>query len=130
MKSAASPSVVLCLYLFTPILASGQAHPTGRAEESCKEAVPDPRAQAVPEIATTACPSSAVELKVPSGTPLRLAIDERVRIKKAGRTVHAKLVETLYAFDQPVLPAGTVVTGRVERIDPVAKSRRVRAYLD
>jgi hypothetical protein len=37
-------------------------------------------------------------------------------------------VEAVYVFDEPVIPAGSVVTGRVTEIDPVSKLRRLQDY--
>jgi hypothetical protein len=51
-----------------------------------------------------------------------------VRIDKPGATVHGKVLETVYAFDQPVIPEGSIVNGRIERIAPVPTLGRVRAY--
>jgi hypothetical protein len=67
-------------------------------------------------------------LKLPSGTPLRVALDERVRIDQEGAPAHGRVVETVYAFDQPVIPAGSIVTGRIDQIARVPALRRVRAY--
>jgi hypothetical protein len=38
------------------------------------------------------------------------------------------VVNTIYAFDKEVIPAGSVVTGRVEKIDGVSGARRTLAY--
>ena len=69
-----------------------------------------------------------IALTIPTGTPLRIALDERVRIDHAGEPVHGKVVETVYAFDQEVIPAGSVATGYVKRIAPVPGMRRTMAY--
>ena len=69
-----------------------------------------------------------IVLTLPEGTPLRVAIDQRTRISYVGETVKGHIVETVYAFDEPVIPAGSVVTGRVTELEPVSKLRRVQAY--
>src|ERR1700738_4318421 len=69
-----------------------------------------------PMIATVplaAQPTASIALALPAGTPIRIALDQRTRIDHAGELVHGKVVETIYAFDQPVIPAGTVATGNV-----------------
>jgi hypothetical protein len=38
------------------------------------------------------------------------------------------VVEAVYAFDQPVIPAGTIATGRVTKIDPLSSTKRALAY--
>jgi hypothetical protein len=127
---AYSPLALFSLGLFTPIFAYAQTHPPGCADVSRQDALPSLCVQLVPEGSDTERAASLVELKVPTGTPLRLALDERVRIKTQGQAVHAKLIDSVYAFDQVVIPAGSLVTGRVERIDPVAKSLRIQSYLN
>ena len=87
------------------------------------------------EATTTAPPSPAmtraqIALNLPSGTPLRIAIDQRTRIGHAGETVHGKVVESVYAFDQQVIPEGSIATGRVKEIAPVPKFRRAMAYVN
>src|SRR6267378_3561544 len=69
-----------------------------------------------------------IPLTIPTGTPLRIALDERVRIDHSGEPVHGKVVETVYAFDQEVIPAGSVATGHVKSIAPVSGVRRGMAY--
>lgn len=73
-------------------------------------------------------PPVSVTLKLPEGTPLRIAVDQRTRISQVGERVFGHVVETVYAFDAPVVPAGSVATGRVIRVDPVPTLRRVRSY--
>ncbi len=69
-----------------------------------------------------------IVLKLPEGTALRIAIDQRTRILHVGEAVQGHVVETVYAFDEPVIPAGTVVTGRVTYIAPVPKLQLIQAY--
>jgi hypothetical protein len=58
-----------------------------------------------------------IALSIPTGTPLQIALDREVRVKKAGQTIHARLLQPVYAFDQLVLPAGAEVSGHIARID-------------
>src|SRR6202047_2787010 len=71
---------------------------------------------------------ATIPLTVPTGTPLRIALDQRVRISHPGEVVHGKVVETVYAFDQEVIPAGSIATGHVKSIAPVSGLRRTMAY--
>ena len=71
---------------------------------------------------------ATVPLTVPTGTPLRIALDQRVRISHSGEVVHGKVVETVYAFDQEVIPAGSIATGHVKSVAPVSGVRRAMAY--
>jgi hypothetical protein len=69
-----------------------------------------------------------IELKISAGTPLRIAIDQRTRISREGELVHGRVVDTVYAFDHPVIPAGTLAVGHVTKIGPVTGARRALAY--
>jgi hypothetical protein len=71
---------------------------------------------------------ASIPLTVPSGTPLRIALDQKVRIGHPGEVVHGKVVQTVYAFDQQVIPAGSVAAGHVTSVTPVSTIRRTMAY--
>lgn len=76
-------------------------------------------------------PSSAtvsLSLTVPKGAPLRIAIDKKVRITHDGEPIQGRIIETVYAMDEPVIPAGSTVTGRIVKIDPVPAKTRVLSY--
>jgi len=73
-------------------------------------------------------PPAKIALTIPAGTALRIAIDQRVRVNHSGQIVHGKLVEAIYAFDQTVIPAGSVANGLVTSVDPVSAGRRTLAY--
>jgi hypothetical protein len=57
-----------------------------------------------------------IPLSVSTGTPLQIALDREVRVKKTGQTIRARLMQPVYAFDQLVLPAGAEVNGHIARI--------------
>ncbi|HZS72083.1 MAG TPA: hypothetical protein VFA13_09615 [Candidatus Acidoferrum sp.] len=78
--------------------------------------------------AETGEPVAVIPLIVPSGTPLRIALDRKARLSRVGEPIHGKVVQTVYAFDQPLVPAGSIVTGRVTKIEPVSPGRRTLAY--
>ena len=71
-----------------------------------------------------------IELTVPAGTPIRIALSKRVRIAHAGAPVSGKVTNTVYAFDQTVIPAGSEVRGHVARVAPISKLRRTMAFAD
>ncbi len=71
---------------------------------------------------------ASISLNLPNGTPLRIALDQRARVDHPGETVHGKVMETVYAFDQPVIPAGSIVSGRIISISPVSGVKRTLAY--
>lgn len=57
-----------------------------------------------------------VALTVPVGTPLQVALDREVRVKRVGQPLEGHLMQPVYAFDQLVLPLGTRVRGHISRI--------------
>jgi len=67
-------------------------------------------------------------LTIPSGTPIRLALDQRKRVGRTGDLVHGRVVETVYAFDQVVIPAGSIATGHLTQVAPVPITKRALAY--
>src|SRR5258705_4986360 len=73
-------------------------------------------------------PPAMISLTLPTGTPLRIAVDQRVRIRDSGAVVHGTVVEAVYAVDQEGIPAGSVATGHVKSIAPVSGVRRTMAY--
>jgi len=70
-----------------------------------------------------------ISLSVPSGAPLRLYLTKPVS-KRAGAPVEAKLLESIFAFDREVVPAGTVAQGEVSRVQPVGKRQRLRSIVN
>ena len=73
-------------------------------------------------------PLVRIPLALSEGTALRVLIDQRTRLSHVGEPVEGHIVETVYAFDEPVIPAGSVVSGRVSRIEPVSLARRISSY--
>lgn len=57
-----------------------------------------------------------------------MALSSRVRIAKEGAPVTGKVSDTVYAFDQPVIAAGSEIRGHVTRIAPVPRIRRTLAF--
>src|ERR1019366_9552953 len=70
-----------------------------------------------------------ISLSVPSGAPLRVYLTKRIS-KRVGAPVEAKLLESVFAFDREVIPAGTVAQGQVSRVQLVGKWQRVRAIVN
>ncbi len=73
---------------------------------------------------------SSVPLTVPPGTPLKVVLDSEVRVRGVGQAVHGKTTESVYAFDRLLIPAGTVVNGRVSAIDGVPGKTRAFDAMD
>jgi len=70
-------------------------------------------------------PVSSISLTVPPGAPLKIALDTEVRVREVGQAIHGKTTEPVYAFDKLLIPAGTVVNGKVSAIDSVPGKTRV-----
>ena len=95
-----------------------QPRPPAGQESKKEEAVPSPPAP-VP-----------VAMSVPAGTPIKVALDSEVQVRKVGQPIHGKTVEPVYAFDKLLIPVGTTVTGKVSAIDSVSKKTRTLDALD
>ncbi len=65
-----------------------------------------------------------VPMSVGAGTPIKVALDSEVRVREVGQAIRGKTTEPVYAFDHLLIPAGTVVRGRVSAIDAVPKMAR------
>jgi hypothetical protein len=82
-----------------------------------------------PAVAQDSATLQSIPLTVPSGAPLRLYLTKRIP-KRSGTPVEAKLLESVFAFDREVIPAGALVQGEVTRARPVSKWLRTRAILN
>src|SRR5262245_31726415 len=71
----------------------------------------------------------SLRLVVDEGTPLRVALDRRVIVRRVGQQVEAVLVDPVFAWDRIVIPAGTRVLGHVEQRVGVSGKRRALAML-
>ncbi len=96
--------------------------PTGQHPQQAK---PEEKKDAIIEVAPVTVPMS-----VPSGTPIKVALDSEVRIRQVGQPIHGKTTDPVYAFDKLLIPVGTSVNGRVSAIDPVPKKIRTLQAMD
>jgi type IV secretory pathway VirB10-like protein len=71
--------------------------------------------------------SQAVTLTVQAGTPLDVALDKPLPIKRAGVPVEGHLVEPLYVFDHRVVPQGSRILGRVTQVENISRKKRALA---
>lgn len=72
----------------------------------------------------------SIPLTVMKGTPIRVALENEITLKKAGQPVQARVVEPVYAFDHLVVPIGSEVFGKVVEIEGVSKERRAEALMN
>ena len=98
---------------------------------STRPTEPNPPSAVVPlPVPSVPGQSDSIPLTVPAGTPLKVALDQEVRIQKVGQPVHGKVVEPVYSFDKIVVPAGSEVTGKIASIDGVSKTKRTLAAMN
>lgn len=86
------------------------------------------RPEKPPEATNPAPPE--IPLTVPAGTPLKVALDAEVRIRKVGQPIGGKTTEPIYSFDKLLVPAGTRVTGKISEIDDVPAKMRTLSAMD
>ena len=72
----------------------------------------------------------SIPLTVVAGTPIRVSLDQEVRIQKVGQPIHGKTTQPIYAFDKLLIPAGSSVIGKVAEIDPVSKKVRTLSAMN
>jgi hypothetical protein len=120
----------LLLLVAMPIAVQAQTTAGGGCSEIPREdALPFLCAPPTSETLTQAPADSVILLKVPAGSSLRVAVDQKVRISKTGQPVSGKVVESVYAFDQAVIPAGSMVTGKVTSIHSISAVRKTMSYM-
>ena len=72
----------------------------------------------------------SIPVIIPAGSPLKVALDQEVRIQKVGQAVHGKVVEPVYSFDRLVIPAGSEVIGKIASLEEISKKKRTLAAMD
>src|ERR1700757_803242 len=122
----------LLVFLAVPVALTAQntVRGGGCSEVPREDALPSVCAPPTSETMAPSVPDSVILLQVPAGTALRVAIDQKVRISTVGQVVSGKITESVYAFDQPVIPAGSEVTGKVTSIHGVSGKRKVMSYVN
>ena len=71
-----------------------------------------------------------IAMIVRNGTPLQIALDKEVRVRKVGEPITGKVMQPVYVFDRLVIPVGTAATGRITSIDPVPARTRTLSALN
>src|ERR1700690_532605 len=84
----------------------------------------------LPEPARPIAGDTSIPLMVTAGTPIKMALDQEVRLRNVGQPVHGKVVDPVYVFDKLVVPAGSGVVGQVAEIKSVSKKRRTIAAMN
>jgi len=83
-----------------------------------------------PASPTPAASPQNIDLIVPKGTPIQVALDEEVKVHGPGQKIHAQVVEPVYAFDKLVIPVGTAALGQITQVEAIPKIKRTEAALD
>ena len=96
------------------------ADPTLMHRPAAPPAPPSPS----PSVAET------IPLTVSKGTPIQVALEKEVRIRKAGQPVRCRVVEPIYSFDKIVIPVGAEVMGRITKIEDVSAGKRTASALN
>jgi hypothetical protein len=119
---------LLCAILF----AVGYLGPLEAQETPIPQLSPGSARKPAPASRLQTTPSSpqSVALSLPRGTPLQVALDQEIRVKRVGQPVHARIVEPVYAFDRIVVPLGSQVTGQITKIGAISGGKRTIAALD
>jgi hypothetical protein len=84
---------------------------------------------AMPQPAAAQSDQTPIDLVVSAGRPLRVALDERVQLKRIGQSVTGTVVQPVYAYDRIVIAKGTRVRGHITGLDSGSAFVRTRAYL-
>jgi hypothetical protein len=71
-----------------------------------------------------------VEMSVPDGTPLQIALDKEVRVRKVGEPITGRVMQPVYVFDHLVIPVGTTAIGRISAIAPIPGGTRALSALN
>ncbi len=116
--------IILCLFGYLGSMRAQEPPVPRLSPGSARKTAPAVSLSTAPSVPQT------VKLSVPRGTPLQVALDQEIRVKKVGQPVHAILVDPIYAFDRLVVPVGSQVTGQVTKIGTISSGRRTMAALD
>jgi len=70
----------------------------------------------------------AISLTCPTARRCAFALDQRTRVDHSRRDGSRQSRRNVYAFDRPVIPSGSIVSGRIISISPVSGVKRTLAY--
>ena len=72
--------------------------------------------------------SSSMDLVLNAGRPLRVALDQKISIKRVGQPITGTIVEPVYAYDRIVIPTGTKVRGHIAKLTRESTGAHVSSY--
>ena len=110
-----------CFFFALAVAASGQTlkHRPEKSEPPVAE-----QAEEQPK------PVPSVALQVAPGTPLKVALDKEVRIRRVGQPIAGTTTEPVYSFDKLLVPTGSRVTGKIAEIDNVSTKMRTLSAMN
>jgi hypothetical protein len=108
---------VLSMFLFAGAFAEGLP-----AQTTASQPQPPP--------ASSQPGASIIAMSVRDGTPLQIALNKEVRLRKVGEPISGRIMQPVYVFDHLVIPVGTTATGRISAIDPVPGRTRTLSALN
>lgn len=71
-----------------------------------------------------------IAMTVPDGTPVQIALDKEVRVRKVGEPITGRVMQPVYFFDHLVIPVGTVASGHISAIDSIPGRTRTLSALN
>jgi len=71
-----------------------------------------------------------IPLTVPKNTPIHVALDREVRVRKTGQVIQGHVVNPVYVFDKLVIPVGTEMTGRITKMQGPSGVQRTLSALN
>ena len=71
-----------------------------------------------------------IVLTLPIGTPLQIALDGEVRVRREGQALSGHLMQPVYAYDRLVLPLGTRVRGHIVSIGKPSRKQLIGSILN
>jgi hypothetical protein len=113
--------------VFLIVLALAEIAPA--QDVSVPQLLPGSAYKPSPESAPFAAPQS-IPLTVPKGSSLQVAIDQEIRVKTVGQSIHARIVEPVYAFDRLVVPVGSEVEGEITKLGRISSGQRTLSILN
>ena len=116
---------MLCVSLLSVLLVT-----SARAQEPPMPQLSPGSARKTPKNDIAVIAPQSVALAVPKGTPLQVALEQELCVRKVGQAVRGRLMQPIYAFDQIVIPMGSEVDGKITKIESVSRGKRTLAALD
>jgi hypothetical protein len=127
-SASAMCSILLCGLCACSVLVQSQEPPAPHLTPGYERKPMAPAAET--DRLAKAAPPQTVPLTVAKGSPLQIALDDEVQVKKVGQPIHGRTVEPIYAFDHVVVPVGSKVTGKISKINGLSNGKRTLAALN